>query len=68
MRPDLRARRSCQRPADGIGHAQTQVAVESDIVYGSQTGNARRIAEKLALQVEARAGCTPGRALPLSER
>ncbi|GAB3364340.1 assimilatory sulfite reductase (NADPH) flavoprotein subunit [Lysobacter rhizosphaerae] len=31
----------------------TQVAAQLTIVYGSQTGNARRIAEKLALQVEA---------------
>ena len=40
------------RPA-AVAVAETQTAAQLTIVYGSQTGNARRIAEKLAQQIEA---------------
>ncbi|KQY51069.1 assimilatory sulfite reductase (NADPH) flavoprotein subunit [Lysobacter sp. Root494] len=40
------------RPS-ALAVAETQAASQLTIVYGSQTGNARRLAEKLAQQVEA---------------
>lgn len=40
------------RPA-ALAVAETQTTAPLTIVYGSQTGNARRVAEKLAQQVEA---------------
>ena len=40
------------RPS-ALGVAETQTASRLTIVYGSQTGNAKRVAEKLAQQVEA---------------
>ncbi|MFC5577428.1 assimilatory sulfite reductase (NADPH) flavoprotein subunit [Lysobacter niabensis] len=43
---------SASRPT-ALAVADVQTATQLTIVYGSQTGNARRVAEKLAQQVEA---------------